>query len=84
MYDSDLSELSSLLETYSSHPVYILSGSGFAWYYSDAKRTMVRVSRGSECLFCEEDPENKGKYIVQIGSEIFSIPEKDLLEVGWN
>ncbi len=84
MSTSDLSELSSLLETYNTHPVYILSGSGSTWYYSEAKRTMVRVSRGSECLYCEDDPGNKEKCIVQIGSEIFSIPKVDLIEVGWN
>ena len=73
-----------ILETYVSQPVYILSGSGFGWYYSDVKKTMIRVSRGSECIFCEEDPENPKKYIVQIGSEVFSIPCDDLIEVGWN
>lgn len=84
MSTSDFSDLSSLLESYNTQPVYILSGSGFTWYYSEAKRTMVRVSRGSECIFCEEDPEAKEKYIVQIGSEIFSVPKEDLIEVGWN
>ena len=73
-----------LLDTVASQPVYILSGSGFSWYYSDIKRTMVRVSRGSECIFCEEDPGNSKKYIVQIGTEVFSVPRDELLEVGWN
>lgn len=81
--ENDL-EIESLLESYISQPVYILSGSGFGWYYSEAKRSMVRVSRGSECTFCEEDPKNPNVYFVQIGSEIFSIPKEDLLEIGWN
>ena len=78
-------EIQSLFESYShSQPVYILSGSGSRWYYSDLKKCMVRISTGSECIFCEEDSQNPGFYIVQIGTEIFSIPKKDLIEVGWN
>lgn len=84
MSTTDLLELSELLETYNTQPVYILSGSGPSWYYSDVKRTMVKVSKGSECLYCEEDPANNKRCIVQIGSEIFSIPKVDLIEVGWN
>ena len=78
-------EVSRLFENYShSQPVYILSGSGSRWYYSDLKRCMVRISTGSECTFCEEDPGNPGHYLVQIGSEVFSIPKSDLIEVCWN
>ena len=77
-------DVASLLETYVPQPVYILSGSGITWYYSDVKRTMVRVPRGSECIFCEEDPENSEKCIVQIGTDIFSVPKDEIIEVGWN
>ena len=80
----DTQEIFELLENYNSHPVYILSGSGSKWYYSDLKRTMVRVATGSECIFCEEDPVNPSLYIVQIGNEVFSIPKSDLIEVGWH
>ena len=80
----DMQEVLDLLENYNTHPVYILSGSGSRWYYSDLKRTMVRVPTGSECIFCEEDPENPDIFIVQIGNEIFSVPKSDLIEVGWN
>ena len=79
-YDQLLEEISQEMP----HPVYVLSGSGPAWYYNDVRKTMVKVHRGSECFFCEEDPENKEKYIVQIGYDIFSIPRSELLEVGWN
>ena len=80
----DIQGVLDLLETYNTHPVYILSGSGCRWYYSDLKRTMVRVATGSECIFCEEDPVNPDLYVVQIGNEVFSIPKSDLIEVGWN
>ena len=80
----EIDEVVRLLETYDPQPVYILSGSGNTWYYSDAKRTMVRVHRGTECIFCEEDPEDPKKYIVQIGTDIFSIPRNEIIEVGWN
>lgn len=66
------------------HPECILSGSGFGWFYSETKRTMVRVIRGSECLIFDKDPTNDSKVIVQIGNEVLSIPESELLEVGWN
>ena len=80
----DNQDIFDLIESYSSQPVYILSGSGSKWYYSDLKKCMVRVTTGSECIFCEEDPTNARLYIVQIGTEIFSVPKKDLIEVGWN
>ena len=38
-YDQLLEELSQEMP----HPVYILSGSGPAWYYNDVRRTMVKV-----------------------------------------
>ncbi len=68
----------------SSQPGYILSGSGFGWYYSDSKKTMVRVARGSECIVFEKDPLNKTKFIVQVGNDLLSISEDDLIEIGWN
>ena len=67
-----------------SQPSYILSGSGFSWFYSDDKRTMVRVMRGTECTLYEKDPTRTGKYIVQIGNEILSVYEQELIEIGWN
>ena len=81
--DIDL-EILKELQSENPQPVYILSGSGPAWYYSDLKKAMIKVSRGSECLFCEQDPGNDEKYIVQIGYEVFSIHKKELLEIGWN
>lgn len=68
----------------SSQPSYILSGSGFSWFYSDDKRTMVRVMRGTECMLYEKDPYINGKYIIQVGNEILSVCEKELIEIGWN
>lgn len=66
------------------HPSCILSGSGFAWFYSDTRKTMVRVIRGTECIIFEKDPYHNEKFIVQIGNEVLSIPESQLLEIGWN
>jgi len=66
------------------HPACILSGSGFGWFYSDTKKTMVRVTRGTECLIFEKDPYYDTKFIVQVGNEVLSIPEDELLEIGWN
>jgi hypothetical protein len=63
---------------------YILSGSGFSWFYSDTKKTMVRIMRGAECILYEKDPGSESKYIVQVGNEILSIPEAELVEIGWN
>ena len=68
----------------SAQPAYVLSGSGFGWFYSDAKRTMVRVSRGSECIVFEKEDPNSKKIIVQIGNDVLSIPEDELIEIGWN
>ena len=87
---SELGELQSLVflesESHIPHPEpsYILSGSGFSWFYSDTKKTMVRIMRGAECILYEKDPGAESKYIVQVGNEILSIPEAELVEIGWN
>ncbi len=65
-------------------PGYILSGSGFGWFYSDSKKTMVRIARGSECVVFEKDPSSDHKFIVQVGNDLLSISEDELIEVGWN
>ena len=67
-----------------SQPEYILSGSGFGWFYSDAKRTMVRVTRGSECILFEDELKDNNHVIAQVGSEILSIPSDEIIELGWN
>jgi hypothetical protein len=68
----------------SFQPGYILSGSGFDWFYSDSKKTMVRIARGSECIVFEKDPSNSTKFIVQVGNDLLSISEDELIEIGWN
>jgi hypothetical protein len=87
---SELVDLENLFYLEESHSgdtheqSYILSGSGFSWFYSDTKRTMVRIMRGAECILYEKDPVSKNKYIVQVGNEVLSIPEEELVEIGWN
>tara|TARA_R100000664_G_C2758624_1_gene147667 strand:+ start:3531 stop:3791 length:261 start_codon:yes stop_codon:yes gene_type:complete len=65
-------------------PEYILSGSGFGWYYSDTRRTMIRLRRGSECIVFEDNIDSPSKVLVQVGNEILYIDPKEILEVGWN
>ena len=67
-----------------AQPEHILSGSGFAWYYSDTRRTMVRVKRGSECVVFDTDIEDNSKVLVQIGNEILLIDSNEIIEIGWN
>ena len=81
--ESILSRLENPLEE-PPQPEYILSGSGFAWYYSDTRRTMVRVKRGSECLIFDGDLASDEKALVQIGNEILLIDAGEIIEVGWN
>ena len=71
-------------DTSISQPSYILSGSGFSWFYEGTLRQMVRVRRGSECILFDEDPQDSTKYIVEIENQILSISKEEILEVGWN
>tara|TARA_Y100000813_G_C24031526_1_gene290067 strand:- start:374 stop:628 length:255 start_codon:yes stop_codon:yes gene_type:complete len=84
-----LDELDSILdliseETTISQPSYILSGSGFGWFYDSAHRQMVRVRRGSECILFDEDPSDTNKFLVEVENKILSISKDEILELGWN
>jgi len=81
--DSLLDEMAHMLGQ-DFQPTYILSGSGVGWYYSDSKRTMVKVQRGTECIICEEDSSGTNKYYVQVGNDVFLVPKEEVLEIGWN
>lgn len=71
-------------DTSISQPTYILSGSGFGWFYNGGNKQMVRVRRGIECILFDEDPLDKNKFIVEIDNQILSISKEEILEVGWN
>jgi hypothetical protein len=83
--------LESILDEYTQaqleenpQPTYVLSGSGFGWFYSDSRRTMVKIDRGVECLIIDDtDKENK-KMLIQAGNEIIYVRPDEIIEVGWN
>ena len=71
-----------LVETL-SEPTYIVSGSGYAWYYSIEKKSMVMINRGATCLPLD-DTESDDKILCQAGNEIVYIPSQEIIELGWN
>ena len=83
--------LESILDEYTQaqleenpQPTYVLSGSGFGWFYSDSRRTLVKIDRGVEWLIIDDtDKENK-KMLIQAGNEIIYVRPDEIIEVGWN
>ncbi len=66
-----------------SEPTYIVSGSGYAWYYSIERKSMVMINRGVTCLPLD-DAQGSEKILCQAGNEIVYIPSKEIIELGWN
>ena len=85
MNDSSLDSIIKNTSEFISHePAYILSGSGWAWFYDPDERTMVPVLRGVEC-FVDEIPEEDGeKMTIYTSKRRIVVKKEDIIEVGWN
>tara|TARA_Y100001970_G_C13841722_1_gene654797 strand:- start:294 stop:569 length:276 start_codon:yes stop_codon:yes gene_type:complete len=90
--DTEASELSLLSSIFADEmPCYILSGSGYDWFFSPDAGQMVRIARGVEIIpldEVDESPEecdnSSEKMLVSSPSYTFLIPKNELVEVGYN
>tara|TARA_Y100001963_G_scaffold144136_1_gene215913 strand:+ start:1099 stop:1353 length:255 start_codon:yes stop_codon:yes gene_type:complete len=65
-------------------PCYVLSGSGIDWFFSPDTQQMVRVQRGIEITPLDDIVDASGKMLVSSLNHVFLIPQKEILEVGYN
>lgn len=65
-------------------PTYVIKGSGSAWYYNPHSRGMSCVSRGSEVTTVPGRYDSKGRAYVYVGELLLTIPQEDLIEIGYN
>lgn len=72
------------LDNYDSIPEYIISGSGYDWFYDPSDRNMVRVLRGVECVPISFDEDSSGKITVRIPHRFIVLNSREVLKVGWN
>ena len=65
-------------------PCYILSGSGTGWFFSPDTHQMVSIQRGIEIMPLVDEVDASGKMLVSSPNHVFLIPQKEILEVGYN
>jgi len=70
----------------SSLPQYIISGSGWGWFFDPESHQMVRVARGSEIvpLPSADDELINSKVLVRASYRFLLIDSDEVQEVGWN
>ena len=67
-----------------NQPQYVISGSGYAWYYNPNTRAMSRVPCGSEVMLFKKKADAKGRLYCHVGQELLAIPREDLIKIGYN
>jgi hypothetical protein len=72
------------LDSYDSMPEYIISGSGYDWFYDPDDRGMARVLRGTECIPISFDEDSAGKITVRVPYRFIVLNSREVLKVGWN
>ena len=65
-------------------PEYIISGSGYDWFYDPGDKTMVRVLRGTECVPISFEEDSGGKITVRVPYRFIVLNSDEVLKVGWN
>ena len=66
-------------------PYQIISGSGETYYMAPQQRRMIKVERGTEIQVLPLDPDKRGRYhVVDLRGRYFMVPEKEILDVGYN
>ena len=85
----DLTKISSSM--IDDMPYYIISGSGEGWFFSPDTLQMICVPRGIEIIplddFFIDDTQKEdkcNKILVSSPTHVFLIPQKEILEVGYN
>ncbi len=65
-------------------PCAMINGSGDIWCWSLEKREMIKISRGIKVYILDFEKDEKNRYMVYDGYNIFSIEEDEITEIGFN
>ncbi|MDP7477420.1 MAG: hypothetical protein QF442_03150 [Candidatus Peribacteraceae bacterium] len=65
-------------------PQYVISGSGWDWFFDPESCQMVRTARGTEVVPMPGDPDASNRILVRAPFRFLMIPDAELEEVGWN
>jgi len=71
-------------ESHSDIPLYVISGSGDAWFLDPQAHQMVKISRGTEVVPISEDADTQSRMLVRAPYRFLLIPESEIHEIGWN
>jgi len=71
-------------ESHSAVPLYVISGSGDAWFLDPDAHQMVKVSRGTEVVPLSEYSDINSRILVRAPYRFLLIPEREIQEIGWN
>jgi hypothetical protein len=67
-----------------AYPSVVVSGSGDAWFLNPKTKTMERIFRGSVVQRVSSSPDERGRYLVRLGTIYIMIPEDELFPIGEN
>ena len=65
-------------------PLYVISGSGDAWFLDPEAHQMVKISRGTEVVPISDDADIHDRMLVRAPYRFLLIPETEIQEIGWN
>ncbi len=71
-------------EAHCDIPLYVISGSGDAWFLDPEAHQMVKISRGTEVVPISEDPDTQSRMLVRAPYRFLLIPQREIQEIGWN
>ena len=71
-------------ESHADIPLYVISGSGDAWFLDPEAQQMVKISRGTEVVPISEDSDMRSRVLVRAPYRFLLIPEREIQEIGWN
>jgi hypothetical protein len=65
-------------------PYQVISGSGTDWFYDPVGKMMTEIPRGIEVVQISVEPDSKGRVLVRAPFQFLMIPEKEIVDIGFN
>ena len=62
----------------------MISGSGTDWFYDPIGKMMTEIPRGTEVVQMSIDVDSKGRVLVRAPYHYLMVPEKEIIDIGFN
>ena len=62
----------------------MINGQGDIWCWSPEKREFIKVNRGTKVYILDFHKDEKNRYMVYDGFNIFAIEDEEITEIGFN